>query len=143
MGKKTGPHLCKCGCGEPTERYYHGGVFKSYYRYKKGHRKSKWTIEYRRMYQKARRDAKWGSARAYWLYRRYGITLDEFNQRVQQQGGMCALCQVRPATDVDHCHKTGCVRGILCGQCNRHLGALEKLLREATDRLVLYLNFMP
>lgn len=52
------------------------------------------------------------------------------------QGGGCALClsktpqsgnrkyskRAREAFDVDHCHKTGRVRGLLCTRCNRLVG---------------------
>ena len=41
---------------------------------------------------------------------------------VEEQGGACAICQVRPAEHVDHDHETGAVRGILCFTCNVGLG---------------------
>lgn len=55
----------------------------------------------------------------------YGITLDEANAMRERQGGLCAVygCN-RPGTDIDHCHATGKVRGILCSGCNKALGLL-------------------
>ncbi|WP_084773465.1 endonuclease domain-containing protein [Nonomuraea candida] len=58
----------------------------------------------------------------YHLKRRYGITEDDFARMLARQGGLCAICQVVPGTFVDHCHRTGAVRGVLCFNCNNGLG---------------------
>jgi hypothetical protein len=63
--------------------------------------------------------------RPYHLKRRYGITEAQFDEMVNQQGGLCAACKKRPATQVDHDHQTGRVRGILCLNCNAALGAFK------------------
>jgi hypothetical protein len=59
---------------------------------------------------------------------RYGITAQEFNRRYDEQEGSCGICrepfQKRP--DVDHCHQTNRVRGLLCRRCNVGLGWHEK-----------------
>lgn len=39
-----------------------------------------------------------------------------------EQDGLCAVCYEKPATSVDHDHKTGQVRGLLCRNCNTGLG---------------------
>lgn len=56
----------------------------------------------------------------------YGITLDDFNQMVEYQGGKCAnpACD-SDATDTDHCHVSLKIRGVLCGHCNKALGLLK------------------
>lgn len=64
----------------------------------------------------------YGSTREYHLRRRYGITGDEYQELVDARGGLCALCQERPAQHVDHDHVTGRVRGVLCSCCNQGLG---------------------
>jgi len=53
----------------------------------------------------------------------YGITLNEYNHILARQNGVCAICGNPPTRhlDVDHCHKTGRVRGLLCNNCNRGL----------------------
>ena len=61
----------------------------------------------------------------------YGLTLAEYDQMFEVQDGICAICG-RPETSknqwgikrlsVDHNHKTGKVRGLLCVACNSALG---------------------
>lgn len=65
------------------------------------------------------------------LLKGYGITLETYNVLFQKQLGSCAICKkhqkdLRRALDVDHDHKTGKVRGLLCFTCNTHLGIYEK-----------------
>lgn len=92
--------------------------------------------------------------RHYGLARNYGITLTEYAQMFANQGGVCAICgkpethkipgrkrsdgESRPIRDlsVDHCHKTGAVRELLCNACNHVLGAAKddpEILRKAAD----------
>jgi hypothetical protein len=63
-----------------------------------------------------------GGARNYHLLRRYGITAAEYDERVVAQDGLCAVCHDRKPEHVDHDHKTGEVRGLLCSCCNQGLG---------------------
>jgi len=60
------------------------------------------------------------------LKRRYGLTEDEFQAMLADQGGLCAIdgCS-NPANRIDHCHLTGRTRGVLCHRCNVRLAALE------------------
>ena len=89
---------------------------------------------------KARRDsdrgAQAGYQRAYMLKARYGITVEEYERLLEQQGFSCAMCSERCATGkrlaVDHDHTTGAVRGLLCHACNRALGAYERV-RDAAE----------
>jgi hypothetical protein len=53
-----------------------------------------------------------------------GITDAEYARLLAAQGGHCALCPNTPKTrrlHVDHDHRTGEVRGLLCYRCNRAL----------------------
>ena len=55
---------------------------------------------------------------------RTGIPLAEYDALLAAQGGGCAICGNPPKTrrlHVDHDHKTGKVRGLLCHRCNRRL----------------------
>lgn len=77
------------------------------------------------------------SSREYALRRKYGITQDDVDRMVRAQGGRCAICRKRKKLHVDHCHRTGKVRGMLCGTCNRAIGMLStvRLLNAAIQYL--------
>jgi hypothetical protein len=56
-------------------------------------------------------------------FKGYGITLDQFEQMFALQGSACAVCRKTGVTlCVDHCHRTGEIRGLLCRRCNIALG---------------------
>jgi hypothetical protein len=57
--------------------------------------------------------------------KKYDLSYPEFVKMLVDQDGECAMCTVNAATDVDHCHTTGKVRGLLCRACNRFLGMYE------------------
>lgn len=86
---------------------------------------------YVRKYREKNIDAE----RARHLMNEYGITLEQYEQMHQKQNGLCAIC-LQPETQerkgikyrlaVDHCHKTGKVRGLLCFKCNTAMGSFEK-----------------
>ena len=78
--------------------------------------------------------------------RKYGITLDEYNNMLDEQENTCAICfsnfkGVRDACSpvVDHNHKTGLVRGILCNSCNRGLGLMDDNI-QVLQNAVIYLQ---
>ncbi len=67
------------------------------------------------------------------LKTKYGITLEQYNEIFKKQDGLCAICGQSETTidtryntprslAVDHCHKTGIVRGLLCNSCNPMIG---------------------
>lgn len=63
------------------------------------------------------------------LRHRYGIDIDAYESLLEQQGGVCAICDSPPGKrplDVDHDHDTGVVRGLLCPRCNTALGTAEQ-----------------
>lgn len=56
---------------------------------------------------------------------RYGISLEQYNEMYERQGGVCAVCS--KVSDkklcIDHDHETGQVRALVCDRCNRAMGA--------------------
>ncbi len=68
----------------------------------------------------------------------YKVEPEVVEQRMVEQGGLCAVCKIRPATDLDHDHETSEPRGLLCGKCNRGLG----LFGDSLDLLSNALNYL-
>lgn len=71
------------------------------------------------------RMASWVSS----LKRKFGMTLADYESLLSVVPG-CAICGKTPAENrkrlaVDHCHKTGRVRGLLCNNCNSGIGSLR------------------
>lgn len=76
---------------------------------------------------------------------RYGITLEDYNRMFAEQGGVCKICKKddpgRKQSNhlaVDHCHKTGRVRGLLCLKCNKGLADFNEdleLFKKAMEYL--------
>lgn len=60
---------------------------------------------------------------------RYGMSVEEYELRSSGQGHRCAICRETCPTGfrlaVDHNHKTGAVRGLLCINCNKGIGHLK------------------
>lgn len=60
------------------------------------------------------------------LTQRYGLSLDDYDRMLISQSGRCLVCgndfKHSRDSNVDHCHKTGRVRGILCTACNSGIG---------------------
>jgi hypothetical protein len=77
------------------------------------------------------------------ILRVYGLSQDGYDALMKMQGGGCAICGTTEWKGwgggcVDHDHKTGAVRGILCFHCNSAIGLLKdnpKLVRAALDYL--------
>lgn len=65
-----------------------------------------------------------------YLERTYGIGFEDYLEMLKKQNGKCGICgrpegnAKRDRLGVDHCHKTGRVRGLLCNSCNRGIGLL-------------------
>ena len=64
--------------------------------------------------------------------KKYGIDGSEYDAMLARQGGVCAICRSNHPGDkrggsfhVDHCHRTGAVRGLLCLSCNHGIGKFK------------------
>lgn len=81
--------------------------------------------------------------------RQYGITQEQYDEMVERQGGVCAICRNPPsrAFDIDHDHACcpgetscgNCVRGLLCFNCNSAIGKFKEDV-ETLQRAVTYLT---
>ena len=80
--------------------------------------------------------------RGFWLRTNYGITHDDYDRMFAEQGGVCAICGTSPPPgsflSVDHDHKTGKVRKLLCNPCNQGLGAFG----DDIDRMVAAVQYL-
>ena len=66
----------------------------------------------------------------YNLKRKYNITEKQWDELYNKQNGCCAICkkpesELKKILGVDHNHKTGKVRGLLCDNCNKGLGCFK------------------
>lgn len=80
--------------------------------------------------------------RALYIIRQYGITQVQYDQMFEAQCGVCLLCSKSEAVEgrklsIDHDHKTGKVRGLLCAFCNRHLSVVDLV---GIERITQYLK---
>jgi hypothetical protein len=74
------------------------------------------------------------------ICRRYNITIEQYNLMLEQQMGLCKICNQQPKKIcVDHCHKTGVVRGLLCGTCNTAIGLFKENI-ETLQNAIKYLQ---
>jgi len=86
-----------------------------------------------------------------WMRNKYGISIEQYITIVESQDRKCAICDKKiieeglykshgiKGAQIDHCHKTGKIRGLLCGQCNRAIGLLKEDLT-ILQRAIGYLS---
>jgi len=75
-----------------------------------------------------------------WLRQRYGITPEELDDAKQAQGNLCAICDREKPLVIDHDHKTGNLRGLLCNDCNTSIGKLGDTVESLTRALDYLVN---
>jgi hypothetical protein len=94
--------------------------------------------------RRARDRKNWASGTAYngYYLRTYGITAADYERMLSEQGGVCFVCRGLNTKGrrlhVDHDHKTGAVRRLLCSGCNGALGHAKDdpaVLRKLADYL--------
>lgn len=78
-----------------------------------------------------------------WLRCAYGLTEDAYVALLVSQDLRCGICRewldLGKNTHVDHDHRTGKVRGILCGVCNKGLGQFQDSV-SVLERAIQYLK---
>lgn len=105
--------------------------------------------------QVKRNSAKWRKENQdkmlnYYYLKKYGIDRDTYERMLKDQSGVCYICRQPESRrlhkklsrlSVDHCHKTGVIRRLLCARCNHVLGHTHEdsqLLRRLADYLEEY-----
>jgi len=78
----------------------------------------------------------------------FGLTLEDYEKMSDSQGGLCAIC-CKPETatqlgvlkrlSVDHDHKTGKVRALLCMKCNLAIGYADDNI-ELMEKAIQYIR---
>jgi hypothetical protein len=78
------------------------------------------------------------------LYK-YGLTVNDFANILKKQNNSCDICKVDffeltniEMVCIDHCHKTGKVRGLLCSTCNSGLG----MFKDDENNLINAINYL-
>ena len=104
----------------------------------------KWQKENPEKYKKYKKS--WREKNRGWaLKKKFGISLEEYNQMLEKQNHRCAICgrhesEFKRKLDVDHDHETGKNRGLLCNNCNTNLGHYEKWYKNYEKSIVKYLK---
>ncbi len=83
--------------------------------------------------------------------KKHGMTLDQYDKLLKKQNGKCGICGIKFCENnlqnrkmknefprVDHCHRAGNIRGLLCFKCNVGLGAYDDDI-ERLDKAITYL----
>lgn len=99
-------------------------------------------IKYKKNWDKNNKDL----YEKYVLKRRYGLTMEELKELINSQNGYCYICGRHESSfkgkrrlHLDHCHKTGKVRKLLCIRCNNALGFLDDNI-ERLEKCISYLK---
>jgi len=111
---------------------------------KNGHIAERW--KYNGMCVECKRESDRASnikaGKRYRVKKEYGLTLDEVSSMLSEQNNACAICNDEFPSEykvqIDHCHTTGAVRGLLCIECNWLLGKSKdspSILRSAANYL--------
>lgn len=123
---------CSCACGESKPE--------NFYVYTSRSRCKKCSNKLRKNYSSKK--PTYEQRKSYELKYAYGITIDEFNEMLEEQNNMCAACgddffDIVP--HVDHCHTSGKIRGLVCPACNKAMGLVGDNA-DILEKLALYLR---
>lgn len=105
-----------------------------------------WCIDCASDYGKKRRSRDKREPWRHQLFAKYGITYEEYEKMLFHQNDMCAICGGRQNHKnsehlfIDHCHKTGKVRALLCHKCNLGIGYFGDDC-QILERAIRYLRY--
>lgn len=131
-------------CGHPEREHVARGMCNACYQ------RMQWRTrpgmkEHAREKLRARRANDTDKIRRDNLRRKFKMTLQEYDDMYERQGGVCCICgrkcQSGARLAVDHDHTTGKIRGLLCMFCNRSIGMLNDdpvLVRKVAEYLELH-----
>jgi hypothetical protein len=132
----------ECGKKKSKDAYYNN---REYFvkANKEWHIKNKERVSERSRKQWLKDKATGGTRHhAYNIRKKYGMSPADYADMLKEQDGKCAICEQEPKSKrrmaVDHCHKSGRVRRLLCAQCNTGIGSFGDdalLLRRAVAYL--------
>ena len=81
------------------------------------------------------------------LLRLFNLTVADYERLLTYQGGVCAICKRPPKEEkrlaVDHDHKTGLIRGLLCHVCNQIVGYFQDNAQSGLENAIVYLQIIP
>lgn len=82
-------------------------------------------------------------SRKYYIKKKYGLTLEQYDEMANHQNGLCAICNSQctlyDKLSIDHCHETGKVRELLCNSCNIGIANFKENV-EYLKAAILYLE---
>lgn len=100
------------------------------------HKNNKNNLEYKKRRSQQQKAYRARTPRSYeqrkkeWLKSLYGMTVEDYNNLLNSQNEVCAICsqpcKTKKGLAVDHNHITGKVRGLLCANCNGAIGMLQE-----------------
>jgi hypothetical protein len=106
----------KCNSDKPLDEYWKNQLY---------------CKDCQRAYRRDNLDAKERSGRFSWEYglrSKFNMTAEDYYELLENQGEVCAICGKDDGARrlaVDHCHRTGRIRGLLCRKCNMAIGLLQ------------------
>lgn len=104
-----------------------------------------------RQWQKVAPSRQYDKRLEHYLRQVYKLSIEEYKSMIEKQDNKCKICgneekrksvseKVAPRLCIDHCHKTGVIRGLLCHECNKGLGAFKDSI-DLLFRAVEYLDY--
>ena len=118
----------KCGVSKPTTEFY---KHKNTHDLLRAECKPCWDAAALAYYW-ANKPALVEKRKDYYFRRKYGLSLEEVKAL---KTSLCQICRAETGTHIDHDHKSGKVRGVLCPRCNHGLGSFKDNVEYLTNAI--------